>query len=101
MSETEVEEMCSAHEAGAGVAELAERFGVHRSTVHSHLKRQGRAKPPRRRLDDAQLGDALAAHRNGESYASIARRYNVDPKTIRTWVNRWEHLRRPRSNTAG
>jgi transposase-like protein len=79
----EVDELIAAYKAGDGVEELAERFGVHRTTVRAHLDRrkiERRTVPTAWDHDDLTAAEAIYA--SGESLASVAARFGVDPSTI-------------------
>src|SRR5690625_5475775 len=65
--------------AGMSVKSLAERYGIHRSTVFSHLRR--RNVPSRRPgLCPDERAEAVRLARAGVSMRAIARRMGVDRK---------------------
>ncbi|RWR19407.1 hypothetical protein D8Y24_10840 [Agrococcus lahaulensis] len=68
--------------AGTGVKALAERYGVHRATVFSHLRRRN---VPRRRpgLGIDEKAEAVRLGRAGVSMRAIGRRMGVDRKVVR------------------
>ncbi|MFT3832548.1 MAG: hypothetical protein QM711_04400 [Micropruina sp.] len=64
------------------VKSLAERYGVHRATVFSHLRR--RNVPSRRPgLGPDEKAEAVRLARAGVSMRAISRRMGVDRKAIR------------------
>lgn len=68
--------------AGAGVPELADRYGIHRSTVFAHLRR--RNVPGRRPgLSLDEKAEAVRLARAGVSMRAIGRRMGVDRKGVR------------------
>ena len=68
--------------AGAGIQELADRYGIHRATVFSHLRR--RNVPSRRPgLGIDEKAEAVRLARAGVSMRAIGRRMGVDRKAVR------------------
>ncbi len=68
--------------AGAGVQELADRYGIHRATVFAHLRR--RNVPSRRPgLSLNEKAEAVRLARAGISMRAIGRRMGVDRKAVR------------------
>jgi lambda repressor-like predicted transcriptional regulator len=65
------------------VKDLAIEFGVHRTTVTQHLRRNGVALR-RRGLDDQQIDQAVHLYRQGWSLARVGARLHVDAHTVRT-----------------
>ncbi len=80
-----VEEMVALHQAGQTVAQIASRFGFHRTTVARHLKQAGETL----RTNPA---DPAFQERVGEAYAEIgtvkhtAQRLGVSKDTVRKVV---------------
>ncbi|MGF1661018.1 MAG: helix-turn-helix domain containing protein [Kineosporiaceae bacterium] len=68
---------------GAGVVDLARRYGVHRTTIAAVRGRHG---VPRRRrgMDSAQVDSAVRLYTDGWSLARIGDRFGVDGQTVRT-----------------
>ena len=83
LSQTQVADLVAKYLAGASAQTLAEEFGIHRTTVTTHLERHG---VPRRactrRLTDADVQQAAWHYAAGESLLDVGRRYEVDPATI-------------------
>ena len=68
--------------AGVGVKALAERCGIHRATVFSHLRR--RNVPSRRPgLGIGEKAEAVRLARAAVSMRAIGRRMGVDRKAVR------------------
>ena len=82
----EVDALVGDYLAGKSVKDLAERLGIHRATVFSHLRRRN---VPSRRLGlGLGLGldenaEAVRLARAGVSMRAIARRMGVDRKAVR------------------
>lgn len=84
LSEEELDQLCSAYVGGATVRELVDTFGIGRTTVLDHLKRQNiPRRAHKRKLTDAKVSKALQLYRSGMSMNEIARRYQVDSNTSR------------------
>lgn len=67
---------------GMSVKSLAERYGIHRATVFSHLRR--RNVPSRRPgLSVDEKAEAVRLARAGVSMRAISRRMGVDRKGVR------------------
>ena len=85
LTPTQVEELAALRQAGAEINELAERFGVHRSTVMSHLNRA--SVPQRRRqgrtLTPDQVQSAGRLYASGVSLVEVGERFNVDRRYLR------------------
>lgn len=78
----EVRQLIARYLAGATVLELAEAFGVHRTTARTLLERNQVRR--RRRVWTSALTDrAVALYAEGRSCASIGHQLNVAPETVR------------------
>ncbi len=78
----EVDALVGDYLTGMGVKALAERYGVHRATVFSHLRR--RNVPSRRPgLGIEERAEAVRLGRAGVSTRAIGRRMGVDRKVVR------------------
>ena len=78
----EVDALVGDYLAGMSVQALAERFGIHRATVVSHLRR--RNVPSRRPgLGLDEKAEAVRLARAGVSMRAIALRMGVDRKAVR------------------
>ena len=82
LTAVEVDALVGDYLAGMSVQALAERFGIHRATVVSHLRR--RNVPSRRPgLGLDEKAEAVRLARAGVSMRAIARRMGVDRKAVR------------------
>ncbi len=82
LTAAEVDQLVGDYLAGMSVNSLAERYGIHRATVFSHLRR--RNVPSRRPglcLDEKV--EAVRLARAGVSMRAISRRMGVDRKGVR------------------
>jgi AraC-like DNA-binding protein len=82
LSTTEIAELVDSYRSGATVKDLAARFGVHRTTVTQHLRRDGTT-TRRRGLDDDQIEHAVRLYRQGSSLARVGERLNVHAEIVR------------------
>jgi predicted DNA-binding protein (UPF0251 family) len=83
LTASEVDRLVADYQAGVGVLELADRYGIHRATVAAHLRRRS---TPRRGagLDVNERAEAVRLYRQGMSLRALARRMGVDRKAIRS-----------------
>ncbi|WP_180316855.1 hypothetical protein [Propioniciclava flava] len=82
LTASEVDALVGDHLAGMGVKALAERYGIHRATVFSHLRR--RNVPSRRPgLGVDEKAEAVRLARAGVSMRAIGRRMGVGRKAVR------------------
>lgn len=70
------------YRAGATLKHLAIEFGVHRTTITQHLRRNGVALR-RRGLDDQQIDQAVHLYQQGSSLAWVGEHLGVDAHTVR------------------
>ena len=78
----QVDRLIDDYLAGISVGQLAQQYGVHRSTVSAHLTRRGVV----RRLsglDDHDAAEAVLLHRTGASMRAISRALGVDRRQVR------------------
>ncbi|MEE8870157.1 MAG: hypothetical protein SOH99_09375 [Acidipropionibacterium acidipropionici] len=82
LTAAEIDHLVADYEAGAGVQELAEKYGIHRATVFAHLRRR---EVMRRRpgLSDHEQAEAARLSREGMSMRAIGRQMGVDRKAVR------------------
>jgi DNA invertase Pin-like site-specific DNA recombinase len=81
----EIDHLVAAYQSGSSVYELADTFGIHRSTVGRLLRKQGvDTTPPG--LDPEQLARAIQLYQSGLSLSTIACKLSVPQSTMR------EHL---------
>lgn len=85
LTASEVDRLVADYVAGVGVGELADRYGIHRTTVAAHLRRRG---GPRRLvgLDVNEQAEAVRLYRAGLSLRAISRQLGVDRKTVRAAI---------------
>ncbi|SNU02606.1 hypothetical protein SAMN06298212_1452 [Ruaniaceae bacterium KH17] len=82
LTASEVDQLVGDYLAGMSVKTLAERYGIHRATVFSHLRR--RNVPSRRPgLGLDEKAEAVRLARAGVSMRAIGRRMGVDRKGVR------------------
>lgn len=82
LTAAEVDQLVGDDLAGMSVTSLAERYGIHRATVFSHLCR--RNVPSRRPgLGVEEKAEAVRLARAGVSMRAISRRMGVDRKGVR------------------
>lgn len=75
--------LITVYEAGAGLAELSQRFGVSRQTVSSILKRHGIEPRWSRRITDEEVDEAARLYEQGLSLARVGQRFSTTDDTIR------------------
>ncbi|MDN6521776.1 hypothetical protein [Bifidobacterium crudilactis] len=82
LTPSEVTRLVEDYQGGAGVARLAEAYGIHRSTVCAHLNRRGvvRRVPG---LGAEEAAEAARLHEQGLSLRAIARTMGVCRKAVR------------------
>jgi hypothetical protein len=85
LNEVEIAELVIGRLAGEELSCLAKRFGVHRKTVISHLKRQG--VPGRRRsgrvLSAEELEEAGRLYESGVRLELVGQQFGVDRRYLR------------------
>lgn len=82
LTASEADALVGDYLAGMSVKALAERYGIHRATVFSHLRR--RNVPSRRPgLGIDEKAEAVRLARAGVSMRAIGRRMGVDRKAVR------------------
>ena len=82
LTASEVDQLVGDYLAGMSVKSLAERYGIHRATVFSHLRR--RNVPSRRPgLCLNEKAEVVRLARAGVSMRAISRRMGVDRKSVR------------------
>lgn len=82
LTASEVDRLVHDYLDGATVNELADRYGVHRATVSTHLTRRrvGRRHPG---LGVDEAAEAVRLHLGGVSMRAIAQSMGVDRKAVR------------------
>jgi DNA invertase Pin-like site-specific DNA recombinase len=81
LTPSEVTRLVEDYQGGAGVARLAEMYGIHRSTVSAHLTRRGvvRRAPG---LGAEEAAEAVRLHEQGLSLRAIAKAMGVGRKPV-------------------
>jgi transposase len=82
LSATRVANLVDGYRAGATMNDLADRFGIHRTTVTQHLHRNSVA-IRQRGLDDHQVDHAIRLYQQGLSLVRVGARLDVHAETIR------------------
>ncbi len=82
LTAAEVDRLVDDYRGGAGVNELAERYGIHRTTVSGHLTRRGveRRLPG---LSVAEVAEVVRLYQGGWSMRAIGRTMGVNRKMVR------------------
>jgi DNA-directed RNA polymerase specialized sigma24 family protein len=84
LPKADVEALVAAFHAGAGIRELAGRFGIGRSTVQNHLDRAGVDRSRKPALDEQGTARAVDLREKGWSYQRIATELEVSAGTVRS-----------------
>jgi AraC-like DNA-binding protein len=83
LSAADVDQLCASYVSGKSIDELARSYGVNRTTIISHLDKEG---VPRRRavrkMTDSLVADAALIYRGGHSLKTVAAEFNVDTRTL-------------------
>jgi lambda repressor-like predicted transcriptional regulator len=77
--------LAAAYLDGTTIKELAGRYGIHRLTAASMLRRLG-VERRRAGLTDEQVTEACRLYPEGWSLARLAERYGVDDMTVRRYL---------------
>ena len=80
-----VAELIDGYLAGAKIKDLAQRFGVHRTTVTCLLRRHN-VQPRPVGLSPGQLNDTTRLYREGWSLAKLGDKFGVDDMTERRYL---------------
>jgi hypothetical protein len=83
LSTSDVDDICERYTNGSSIEDLARSQGVNRTTIISHLDKQG---VPRRRIvrkmTDTLVADAATMYRGGRSLKTVADKFKVDTRTL-------------------
>ncbi len=83
LSSVVADEMTHAYVEGHSIDELAQKYGVNRTTVISHLDKRGiERRRVVRKMTDELVRDAAADYESGASLAVVARRFEIDGRTL-------------------
>jgi len=80
LSAAEMEALIAAYEAGARVCELAQVYGLHRTTVSRHIFRAGKAQPV---MTEGQIDEAVRLYAEGWTLHEVGRSVGVGDQTVR------------------
>jgi lambda repressor-like predicted transcriptional regulator len=75
-------EMSRGYQAGATLKEIASRYGVHRTTVSSILKKEG-VQIRNQSLGPEAIASAVELYRSGLSLAMVGSKLSCDASTVR------------------
>ncbi|WP_447589512.1 recombinase family protein [Microbacterium lacticum] len=92
----EIAELASYYHAGVKVAEIAQRYGIHRATVTEIIKQHGIGRR-KRGLDKDEVPQVIAEYQGGESLKTLGERYGVHHSTIANTLTRHGITLRPRN----
>ena len=99
LSTTEIDELIAAYRSGVTISELADRHGVHRSTVAATFDRHNVERHHAQTTWTSEtLADAADLYKSGLSLAAVAARYGIDPQTV---ANRFRRAGIPVRNRRG
>jgi hypothetical protein len=77
--------LATSYRHGKATKELAEQFGIHRTTVTTILQRLG-VELRQKGLSDEQVGEACRLYPEGWSLVRLAERYDVTDTTVRRYL---------------
>lgn len=77
-----IEELVVRYQAGGKILELADEFGINRTTVHGHLDRSG-VERRQKRLHPNQVPEAARLYGLGMSLREVGQQFGVDGETVR------------------
>jgi transposase-like protein len=84
LSDRQITEVASLYQQGQTLSQVAEAFGVHKTTISDHLKHRGvSTRVVQRRLSDADVARAAELYTAGQSLAQVGKRFGVYDSTIR------------------
>ena len=97
LTPTEITRLAQDYEAGSTANRLAVSYGVHRTTVLSHLEQQGvDRRRTRRVLSNDDVARAAAFYSSGQSLKATGSHFGVDAETIRREFKKAGAAIRPR-----
>ena len=83
LSPADTDELIAAYRSGVTINELADRHGIHRSTVAAALDRHHVERHHAQTARTSEtLADAAELYASGLSLAAVAARYGIDPQTV-------------------
>jgi transposase-like protein len=97
LRDREVDTLVEAYRAGKTIKQVAQQFGITRTTVMAHLdRRHVQRRLAAKQWDDATLAGAAASYAKGYSLAHIAHHHDLDPQTVANRLRRAGVAIRPR-----
>jgi lambda repressor-like predicted transcriptional regulator len=79
----DIDALVDRYRAGDTINELADRFGINRTTVIAHLDRRGvQRRALSKQWDHKTLTYAVRSYADGSSLAAIAEQFGLDPSTV-------------------
>jgi DNA-binding CsgD family transcriptional regulator len=79
----DIDALVDRYRAGDTIIQLADRFGINRTTVIAHLDRRGvQRRAIAKQWDHETLTSAARTYQNGYSLADIAAQFGLDPSTV-------------------
>ena len=81
----EVQELIIRYEDGESAKRVGARFGIHPTTVATHLKRNG-VRVRRQKLNDSEITELRTLRRKGWTYRALALKFEVSTETVRRLV---------------
>ena len=97
---TAVDALVDFYGAGDTIMQLADRFGISRSTVMAHLDRRDvQRRATAKHWDYDALAAAARSYAGGDSLARIADQYGLDPQTVANRLRKAGVAIRPRRGT--
>lgn len=83
LSEDAIDRLVADYEAGESAATLAERYGVHRHTIASHLEQRGVTRHvTQNKLSPADTDEAIQLYLKGTSLIQVGETFSVSAATI-------------------
>ena len=95
LSADQIAELIAAYRSGKTMKELASEFGIHRTTVSSHLTEHG-VSVRRGGLDQDQTAEAVRLYEQGWSSGRLSEKFGVSADTVLTVLRRARVSIRPR-----
>ena len=90
---SDADDLIAAYQAGATLNQLADHYGIHRTTVAAHLDRHGAPRhDDRTAWDEGALEEAAEMYAAGLSLVDVASRFGIDAQTV---ANRFRRAGRP------
>ena len=87
------DDLIAAYQAGATLNQLADHYGIHRTTVAAHVDRHGAPRhDDRTAWDEGALEEAAEMYAAGLSLVDVASRFGIDAQTV---ANRFRRAGRP------